>query len=203
MININLLPWREKKIEIENRKFVFSAIVVSLIVAVLMLLYSFLFRGILIKENQDYNYLKKEIYALEGSITKIKDLDAQREGIFARKEIIRELQYIRTLIPEIFDNLAEILPANILIENLKMEGFTLKMSGVGLGNQDVSLLMNKINELHWVQKASLTEIKHRVIESQQDAKADLLTSAGINLDVPGSVFFMVHIDVREFNKARD
>ncbi len=159
MININLVNWRARKTLILNRRF---AVVVS--AAVLCAIFITVFIMILISmqistANEGIAYLDSQLKEVAGTLTQIKDIQAQKDSLLARRKTIETLQASRPLDVEIFDNIARVVPQGVVITQLVRKGGSLTISGNSDSNYNISVLMENAQRLPWVKLAKLGQLK--------------------------------------------
>jgi type IV pilus assembly protein PilN len=108
--------------------------------------------------------LKQQIALLDKQITEILGLEAQRERLIARMEIIGRLQRSRPEVVHVFDQLARVLPEGVYLTSVKETERTLELKGVAQSSTRVSTLMRNIEASDW-----LTDPQLQVIETSKGA----------------------------------
>ncbi len=166
MKQINLLPWRETRRKVQQRRFaMFAAGWTAFAVAVVF--GGYLYVGELIEAQQARNaFLEKEIAQLDKSISSIKELKKEKQRLMARMEVIRELQSSRTAIVHMLDELARVVPGGVYFTALKQRGAVLEIEGVAQSNANVSDLMRHLDGAEWMGNPRLD-----VIESKGERSA--------------------------------
>jgi type IV pilus assembly protein PilN len=150
MPRINLLPWREADRKKRQRDFgvAMGGGVVAAVAVVLMTVFAF---SQMISGQEDRNRrLTEEIAELEKSIKEIDGLEAQKERLLARMEIISELQESRPEIVHLFDELVRQLPEGVYLTGLKQKGRNVEIRGVAQSSTRVSALMRRIDASEWL-----------------------------------------------------
>ena len=146
MPSINLLPWREEERKKRQRDFgVAMAGAVVAGIAVLMLT-MFAYSQMISNQNARNDRLEFEIAELEKQITKIDNLERQKERLLARMEIIDQLQKSRPEIVHLFDEVVRQLPEGVYLTGLKQTGSRIEIRGVAQSSTRVSALMRKIDQ---------------------------------------------------------
>src|SRR5687767_7855099 len=92
MTRINLLPWRETLRKEQQREYGIVAAAAAVGVAVLVFIVHLLFNGMIDYQGQRNRYLEQEIKALDSKLAEIKKLEATRQALITRIEVIQELQ---------------------------------------------------------------------------------------------------------------
>ncbi|HTB29365.1 MAG TPA: PilN domain-containing protein [Steroidobacteraceae bacterium] len=186
MPRINLLPHREQARKIRRREFMVGAggaVVLAIMVAgVGKVVYSSWIDGQLEKNN----LLKKEIVQLDSEIADIQDLEARKQRLVARMDIIEKLQRKRPEIVHQFDEMVRTVPDGVYLTGIKQNGKKLEIHGVAQSSTRVSTFMRNIDGSTWMDNPEL-----QVVESAKDSTTGgsnfTLTAqtVGVNLDQVG------------------
>jgi len=160
MTRINLLPWREKYVDIQNRRFglfcglaVVLSLFISLIFKIILGLY-------LSNIFSDQEYLLKETAKANVKMQEVSSLLAKKNSLLKRIKIIEKLQVTRNLGAEILHDIAQSLPDNIVLIEVYSKDNKVKITGVAASNNDVSKYMSNVDKNTWVAEAVLSEIKN-------------------------------------------
>ncbi|MDB2384361.1 PilN domain-containing protein [Endozoicomonas sp.] len=159
MAKINLLPWREELRELRKKVFVgvFGASVALALVVVFII---DLFISSSISAQQGRNqYLKNEIAQLEKKIEAIKDINAKKILLLERMDVIKGLQGNRSVIVQVFDQLARIVPEGIYFKTLKVEDDLFTLVGIAESNNRVAALMRQLDASQWFTNPNLTAVR--------------------------------------------
>jgi len=186
MPRINLLPHREQARKIRRREFMVGAggaVVLAIMVAgVGKVVYSSWIDGQLEKNN----LLKKEIVQLDSEIADIQDLEARKQRLVARMDIIEKLQRKRPEIVHQFDEMVRTVPDGVYLTGIKQNGKKLEIHGVAQSSTRVSTFMRNIDGSTWMDNPEL-----QVVESAKDSATGgsnfTLTAqtVGVNLEQVG------------------
>ena len=159
MIRINLLPHREEKRRARRQQFY----AMTGLIAVLAGLIWFLGYGIInryIGAQQEQNdFLNKEIVSLDKDIDEIKGLKEQTDSLLSRKRIIESLQANRTETVRLFNELARQVPEGVYLKTLKQTGSKISLSGYAQSNSRISTLMRNLESSPLLEKPNLIEIQ--------------------------------------------
>src|SRR5690625_5451857 len=113
MIRIHLLPLREE-LRQKRQKIFLTAFVGTFVVAALLVFLGSYLVGKQISGQQNRNsYLQGEIKKLDRDIASIEGLEATRDSLLARKNVIEQLQENRSLMVHLFNSLATTVPEGI------------------------------------------------------------------------------------------
>src|ERR1700689_3221135 len=186
MPRIPLLPHREQARKVRRREFMVGAVgavIAAVIVAgVGKVVYSSWIDGQLEKNN----LLKKEIVQLDSEIADIQDLEARKQRLVARMDIIEKLQRKGPEIVHQFDELVRTAPGGVYLTGIKQNGKKLEIHGVAQSSTRVSTFMRNIDGSTWMDNPEL-----QVVESAKDSATGgsnfTLTAqtVGVNLDQVG------------------
>jgi type IV pilus assembly protein PilN len=163
MIQINLLPWRERRREHRQKQF-FAQLGGAVLVGGLLVLGAYLFMDLLIdNQNARNEMLQSEIRILDRQIARIRDLDQQRQTLKDRIDVIQTLQASRPEAVHLFDQLVLSLPPGMYFRELRREGDRLRVVGRAESNARISALMRRVDASPWLSDSTL-----QIIETRQD-----------------------------------
>jgi type IV pilus assembly protein PilN len=132
------------------------------------------------------NILKKEIVQLDSEIADIQDLEARKQRLVARMDIIEKLQRKRPEIVHQFDELVRTVPDGVYLTGIKQNGKKLEIHGVAQSSTRVSTFMRNIDASTWMDNPEL-----QVVEAAKDSSTGgsnfTLTAqtVGVNLEEGG------------------
>lgn len=159
MPRINLLPWRAELRNRRRNQFFLGlggAVVAALVVIGLA---SWVMSAIIDNQNDRNQMLKTEIDALDKRIKEIIDLEAKKERLLARMEIIEQLQKSRPEIVHVFDQLVRTLPDGVYLTSIKQTGPRLEIKGAAESNTRVSAFMRNIDKSGWLKDPDLEVVE--------------------------------------------
>jgi type IV pilus assembly protein PilN len=155
MPRINLLPWREAERKRKRQEFYLS-LGAALATAALVTLLGQWQMNSAIKHQQSRNdYLAGEIALLDKQIEEINGLDAQKQRLLARMEIIETLQRSRPEIVHVFDEIVRVLPEGVYLTYLRQSGTRFEVRGVAQSSTRVSSFMRNIDASEWLAEPTL------------------------------------------------
>ena len=171
MPRINLLPWRAE-LRKQRRNQFFMGLGGALVAALLVVgLSSWIMSSIIDNQRDRNQMLKTEIEALDARIKEIIDLEAKKESLLARMEIIEQLQRSRPEIVHVFDQLVRTLPEGVNLTNIKQSGAKIEIKGAAESNTRVSALMRNIDKSGWLKDPDLEVVQVKPSTSKSDAQA--------------------------------
>lgn len=146
MARINLLPWREAQRKERQKQFLSLTLLMAGLMVVTVF-YVHLHVGELIDtQNSRNTFLQEQIADLDKRIAAIQELEAEKERLLARMNIIQELQHSRPVIVQQFDELVRVLPAEgIYLTSIERKGAAITIQGVAQSNARVSNLMRNLD----------------------------------------------------------
>ncbi|MDH3987779.1 MAG: PilN domain-containing protein [Gammaproteobacteria bacterium] len=159
MPRINLLPWREE--ERKKRQQDFMVALAASVIAAAAVVGLTLFGYVQAIENQQARNLRleTEIAELERSIAEIDGLEAQKERLLARMEIIEQLQRSRPEIVHLFDEISRQMPEGVYLNGMKQTGMSVELKGVAQSSTRVSALMRQADQSEWLTDPSVTKVE--------------------------------------------
>ncbi len=164
MPRINLLPHREQARKVRRREFMVGAggaVVLALIVAGVG---KVVYQSWIDAQLEKNNILKKEIVQLDSEIADIQDLEARKQRLVARMDIIEKLQRKRPEIVHQFDELVRTVPDGVYLTGIKQNGKKLEIHGVAQSSTRVSTFMRNIDSSTWMDNPEL-----QVVEAAKDS----------------------------------
>jgi type IV pilus assembly protein PilN len=159
MPRINLLPWREKQ-RLRRRNQFFAGLAGGLAAAGLVVgLANWIMTGIIANQNERNDLVKAEIAQLDKKIAEILDLEASKDRLLARMEIIEQLQRSRPEIVHVFDELVRTLPDGVYLTSVKQSGKRLEIRGTADSNTRVSAFMRNMDQSKWLTQPDLQVVE--------------------------------------------
>jgi len=159
MIRVNLLPHRAEKRRARQLQFIILS-GISLALGALVVGFVHVTINAQISGQQERNeYLKQEIVVLDKQIAEIKKLREQTQSLLARKNVVENLQSIRSSVVHLLDQILRILPEGVYLGSLKQSGNKISVIGYAQSNARVSTLMRAIEDSPWLDSPVLVEVQ--------------------------------------------
>lgn len=158
MNGLNLLPWRDKAREQKKKQFFALIGFAGALAAVMVFLGHTYMKSSIERQEQRNAYLTSEIKTLDKQIAKIKKLDATKQALLGRMEVIENLQSTRPAIVHLFDEMATALPGGMYLASLKQKGSVVNVVGKAESNARVSSYMNRLERSAWLNSSNLSII---------------------------------------------
>ncbi len=167
MARINLLPWRENLRQERQRNFYIALGATALVAVVLVFLGSHLVERQIEGQDARNRYLENEIRKLDRDIATIEELEATRDNLLARKNVIERLQENRSMMVHLFNSLAQTVPEGIRLTSVRQAGEELTIQGTTQSETRVSDYMRNIESAEWLHEPDL-----RIIEVMEDEEEE-------------------------------
>lgn len=158
MPRINLLPWREAERKRKRQEFYVGLAGAAVIALLLGLAVSLRFDSAIASQNERNQLIKDQIADVDKQITEILDLEARKEKLKARIEVIEQLQRSRPVVVHLFDQLVRTLPDGVYFSAVKQTGSQLQFTGVAQSSTRVSALMRNIEASEFMTEPSLGKV---------------------------------------------
>jgi type IV pilus assembly protein PilN len=155
MPRINLLPWREAERKRKRQEFYLSLGAAVATAALVTLLGQWQMNSAIKHQQARNDYLTGEIALLDKQIEEINGLDAQKQRLLARMEIIETLQRSRPEIVHVFDEIVRVLPEGVYLTYLRQSGTRFEVRGVAQSSTRVSSFMRNIDASEWLAEPTL------------------------------------------------
>jgi type IV pilus assembly protein PilN len=165
MSHINLLPWREQRRKEQQKEFAVMAGLAAA-AAVIAVFFAHVHVNGLIEHQQARNtYLQNEIRILDRQIAEIQELEATRQALIDRMNVIQELQRSRPVVVRLFDEMVTNLPEGTYLTSLEQRENNLTLQGRAESNARISAMMRNLEGSPWFGEPSLQVIETRDMDN--------------------------------------
>jgi type IV pilus assembly protein PilN len=147
-----------------------SAVVVAGLIVLLAHLHV---DGMINNQNQRNAFLQNEITVLNKRIGRIQELEAMKQDLLARMNVIQELQSSRPESVHLLDELVRTLPDGVYLNRFVQRNRGLTMDGAAQSNARVSDYMRNIDSSEWFTAPSLSLIKTTEVDRRRIANFSL------------------------------
>jgi type IV pilus assembly protein PilN len=172
MARINLLPWREELRRQRLRQFVSVAIGSVILAFLVVVLVHMNIAGAINAQDSRNDFLKRKITEVEEQIKEINELEAEKQRLLSRMEIIQQLQRNRPEIVHLFDEIVRRVPDGISLSSIKQSGNSVVITGRAQSNARVSALMRNLNDSDWFAQPRLDVIQSKGKGDSSDRASD-------------------------------
>ncbi len=166
MPRINLLPWREELRQKRKKEFLLAVCGAVMMGGLIAYATKLTVQGMISNQNGRNNMLRTEIAALDQQIEQILGLEAQKERLLARMEIIDQLQRSRPEIVHVFDELVTAMPEGVHLVEIRQTDSRIEFKGSAQSSTRVSALMRNIDSSDWLRDPGLD-----VVETTEEGPA--------------------------------
>lgn len=156
---INLLPWREERRKQQQHDFVMLLAVAAAFGFLLFWVWRLSVDGDIETQRQRNDYIQNELNLLDNQIKEIREIEAAREDLIARMEVIQNLQNDRPSIVYFFEQLVQTIPDGVYYELIERKSGTFTIRGIAESNNRISALMRNLEDSDWFQRPSLISVQ--------------------------------------------
>ena len=184
MPRINLVPWREAERKRKRQEFGVGAVGALVIAAAIAFIVSLQMQSAIDGQNERNQYLKGEIAHLDKQIAEILELDAQKQRLLARMQVIEQLERSRPEIVHVFDQLVRTIPDGVYLTSLKQTDRRLQLKGLAQSSTRVASYMRNLDSSEWLADPALDILETK---GSGDAGSEFtLNATQENLQAPAS-----------------
>jgi type IV pilus assembly protein PilN len=159
MPRVNLLPWRAEQRLQRRNQFLIALGGAVVAAGLVVLVTNFVWEGFIRNQEKRNQILTDEIAALDKRINEINDLDAKKQRLLARMDIIEQLQRSRPEIVHVFDQLVRTLPDGVNLTAVKQNEQRIELKGLAESNTRVSAFMRNIDKSGWMKDPDLEVVE--------------------------------------------
>ncbi|MEM6638526.1 MAG: PilN domain-containing protein [Pseudomonadota bacterium] len=171
MPRINLLPWRDELRKQRQQSFFLALGGAVLLAGVIVFGTSAVFKSQVRHQDARNTYLENEIKKLDRQITEISELEAVKERLLARMEVIETLQRSRPEVVHLFDELVATVPEGVHLESVKQSGSRVTITGIAQSSTRVSTFMRNIDASEWLTNPGLDVVQTSNSDGGSDRSA--------------------------------
>jgi type IV pilus assembly protein PilN len=170
MPRINLLPWRAELRQRRKKEFL-VALAGSLVVACgAVYLSKLTVQGWTSAQQARNQMLRGEITELDKQIAEITGLEAQRERLVARMQVITQLQRSRPEVVHLLDELVDAVPEGVNLLEVVQQGTRIELRGSAQSSTRVSALMRNIDDSDWLRSPGLEGVDFVTSGAERNAQ---------------------------------
>jgi type IV pilus assembly protein PilN len=155
MPRINLLPWRSELRQRRKKEFLLALAGTLIVGAGAVYLSKLTVQGWTSAQEGRNQILQGEIATLEKQIEEITGLEAQRERLLARMQVITQLQRSRPEVVHLFDELVNAMPEGVNLLEVVQVNNRIELRGSAQSSTRVSALMRNIDDSEWLKDPGL------------------------------------------------
>lgn len=174
MPRINLIPWREAERKQKRQEFIVGSVIALAAAGALSLLVNMQMQSAIDYQGQRNQFLKEEISKLDKQIAEIQELDARKQALLARMQVIEQLERSRAEVVHLFDQLVRTLPDGVYLTSIKQTDRRIELKGMAQSSTRVSNYMRNIDASDWLADPSLAILETK---GSGDAGSDFTLNA--------------------------
>lgn len=159
MTRIDLLPWREERRKRRTQEFQMVLVAVVLLAVGVVYLIHQHFNALIADQQARNDFLREEIRKVEQKIKEIERLEALREQVATRIQVIDELQSRRWQMVRVFDELVRTITDGVRLTSIKQSGDQVTIEGVAQSSQAVASYMSRLERSPWLTAPALRIIQ--------------------------------------------
>ena len=169
MMQINLLPWRERRREAMRRAFVMQ-IVLAVVAAIFVVMAAHkLLTQRLARQEVINRTLEQHIADLNTRVAEVGQLRERQVAVRDRMRVIADLQKERAAVVRVFDELARSLPNEVYFLTLERAGDFILIEGVSESYAGITQLMRRLEDSEEFDNADLNDIATEASETVDES----------------------------------
>ncbi len=168
MMQINLLPWRERRRDAIKRTFIRQILLAVTISAIAVYASSEFLARQLEQQELINRVLEQQIVDLDARVTEVGSLREQQAAVRGRMRIIADLQRDRATVVRVLDQFVKSLPNEVYFLSLERADGVILIEGVSDSYAGVTELMRRLESSKEFRYADLNDIAAQVSEAAED-----------------------------------
>jgi type IV pilus assembly protein PilN len=158
MSNINLLPWREAQRARNDKKLLAASLMFWASCGLVGFLALQNINGKLEYQRERNQFMVHENSKLNRKIADITQLQAEKQNLVGRIDVIQNLQQDRIHIVHVFDDIVRKLPSGVTLDKMSKKAREIHLKGRAQSNSRVSELMNQANSSQFFGRSNLNVV---------------------------------------------
>ena len=168
MMQINLLPWRERRRDAIKRTFIRQILLAVTISAIAVYASSEFLARQLEQQELINRVLEQQIVDLDARVTEVGSLREQQAAVRGRMRLIADLQRDRATVVRVLDQFVKSLPNEVYFLSLERADGVILIEGVSDSYAGVTELMRRLESSKEFRYADLNDIAAQVSEAAED-----------------------------------
>jgi type IV pilus assembly protein PilN len=161
MPRINLLPWRDVDRKRKRQEFMVAAAAAIGLAVLTGFVLRWQYSSIIDNQNARNQYLNEQIQQVDKQIEEINGLEAQKQSLQSRIQVIEQLQRSRPEVVHLFDQLVRLLPEGVYLTEVKQTDRRIQIKGIAESSTRVSAFMRNIDASEWLKDPSLEIVESK------------------------------------------
>ena len=167
---INLLPWREERQRLQQRRTIIGSAVIGVAAAVFVAAVWWYFSEEIAFQKQRNRYLSSEIKKTEAQLLEIDNIKERKEELINRMTVIYDLQEDRVRVVRSLDEFVRMIPEGVFFVSLDRDSEGFQMEGIAQSNSQVSALMVRLNESESFSDSNLEMINAGISDETETSR---------------------------------
>ena len=168
MMQINLLPWRERRRDAIKRTFIRQILLAVTIAAIALYASSEFLARQLAQQELINRVLEQQIVDLDARVTEVGSLREQQAAVRGRMRLIADLQKDRATVVRVLGQFVKSLPNEVYFLSLERADGVILIEGVSDSYAGVTELMRRLESSKEFRYADLNDIAAQVSEAAED-----------------------------------
>lgn len=169
MMQINLLPWRERRREAMRRAFVMQIVLATVAAIFVVMAAHKLLTQRLARQEVINRTLEQHIADLNTRVAEVGQLRERQVAVRDRMRVIADLQKERAAVVRVFDELARSLPNEVYFLTLERAGDVILIEGVSESYAGITQLMRRLEDSEEFDNADLNDIATEASETVDES----------------------------------
>ena len=167
---INLLPWREERQRLQQRRTIIGSAVIGVAAAVFVAAVWWYFSEEIAFQKKRNRYLSSEIKKTEAQLLEIDKIKERKEELINRMTVIYDLQEDRVRVVRSLDEFVRMIPEGVFFVSLDRDSEGFQMEGIAQSNSQVSALMVRLNESESFSDSNLEMINAGISDETETSR---------------------------------
>jgi len=167
---INLLPWREERQRLQQRRTIIGSAVIGVAAAVFVAAVWWYFSEEIAFQKKRNRYLSSEIKKTEAQLLEIDKIKERKEELINRMTVIYDLQEDRVRVVRSLDEFVRMIPEGVFFLSLDRDSEGFQMEGIAQSNSQVSALMVRLNESESFSDSNLEMINAGISDETETSR---------------------------------
>jgi len=168
MMQINLLPWRERRRDAIKRTVIRQILLAVTIAAIAVYASSEFLARQLAQQELINRVLEQQIVDLDARVTQVGSLREQQAAVRGRMRLIADLQRDRATVVRVLGQFVKSLPNEVYFLSLERADGVILVEGVSDSYAGVTELMRRLESSEEFRYADLNDIAAQVSEAAED-----------------------------------
>jgi type IV pilus assembly protein PilN len=158
MSNINLLPWRDDYKKKKKTQFFVTLLLTACVVLGLSYAGKMYVDILTAAQEQRNEYLQTQTLVLDRRIAEISQIKKEKAELQKRIRVIQQLEEKRNYATHLFNDLVDVVPAGIYLNNIGFSNENVDVIGMSESNNRLAKMVRNIDSSGWLGDANVSSI---------------------------------------------